>query len=95
MRVNGTAEITTNEDVLARWDRNGKRPKAALVVKVQEVFLHCGKALIRARLWADDYKIERSQLPTYGQMLKDQIETTETADQMQASIEHGYSTRLY
>ena len=95
LRVNGTAEITTNEDVLARWDRNGKRPKAALVVKVQEAFLHCGKALIRARLWEDDYKIERSQLPTYGQMLKDQIETTETADQMQASIEHGYSTRLY
>jgi PPOX class probable FMN-dependent enzyme len=95
LRVNGTAEITTNEDVLARWNRNGKRPKAALVVKVQEAFLHCGKALIRARLWEDDYKIERSQLPTYGQMLKDQIETTETADQMQASIEHGYSTRLY
>jgi PPOX class probable FMN-dependent enzyme len=95
LRVNGTAEITTNEDVLARWDRNGKRPKAALVVKVQEAFLHCGKALIRARLWEDDYKIKRSQLPTYGQMLKDQIETTETADQMQASIEHGYSTRLY
>ena len=95
LRVNGTAEITTNEDVLARWDRNGKRPKAALVVKVREAFLHCGKALIRARLWEDDYKIKRSQLPTYGQMLKDQIETTETADQMQASIEHGYSTRLY
>jgi PPOX class probable FMN-dependent enzyme len=95
LRVNGTAEITTNEDVLARWDRNGKRPKAALVVKVQEAFLHCGKALIRARLWEDDYKIKRSQLPSYGQMLKDQIETTETADQMQASIEHGYSTRLY
>ena len=95
LRVNGTAEITTNSDLLARWDRNGKTPKAALVVKVQEAFLHCGKALIRARLWEDDYKIERSQLPTYGQMLKDQIETTETADQMQASVEEGYSTRLY
>ena len=54
-----------------------------------------GEQSVRARLWEDDYKIRRSQLPTYGQMLKDQIETTETADQMQASIEHGYSTRLY
>src|SRR2546428_5684366 len=86
LRVNGTAEITTSADILSRWDRNGKRPKAALVVKVQEAFLHCAKALIRARLWEDDYKIKRSQLPPYGQMLKDQIETTETAEQMQASI---------
>src|SRR5881296_4446494 len=38
LRVNGTAEITTSADILSRWDRNGKRPKAALVVKVQEAF---------------------------------------------------------
>ena len=95
LRVNGTAEISTNVDLLNRWDRNGKRPKSALVIRVHEAFLHCGKALIRARLWEDAYKIERSQLPTYGQMLKDQIETTETADQMQASIESGYANKLY
>src|SRR5215467_8417635 len=95
LRVNGTAEITTRPDLLDRWERNGKRPKALLVVKVHEAFLHCGKALIRARLWEDDYKIQRSQLPPYGQMLKDQIETTETAEQMQASIESGYANKLY
>jgi PPOX class probable FMN-dependent enzyme len=95
LRVNGTGEITTKPDLLDRWERNGKRPKAALVVKVHEAFLHCGKALIRARLWEDDYKIERSQLPPYGQMLKDQIETTETAEQMQESIESGYANKLW
>jgi len=95
LRVNGTGEITTKPDLLDRWERNGKRPKALLVVKVHEAFLHCGKALIRARLWEDDYKIQRSQLPPYGQMLKDQIETTETAEQMQASIESGYANKLY
>src|SRR5215831_8100039 len=95
LRVNGTAEITTRPELLARWERNGKRPKAALVIKVKEAFLHCGKALIRARLWEDDYKIQRSQLPPYGQMLKDQIETTETAEQMQESIESGYANKLW
>jgi PPOX class probable FMN-dependent enzyme len=95
LRVNGTAEITTRPELLARWEGNGKRPKAALVIKVKEAFLHCGKALIRARLWEDDYKIQRSQLPTYGQMLKDQIQTTETAEEMQTSIENGYVNKLY
>ena len=95
LRVNGTAEVTTNAELLDRWERNGKRPRAALVVKVREAFLHCGKALIRARLWEDDYKIARAKLPPYGQMLKDQINTTETAEEMQASIENGYANKLY
>ena len=34
--------------------------------------MHCGKALIRARLWAPDAQIDRRTLPTYGQILKDQ-----------------------
>jgi len=95
LRVNGTAEVTTNTELLDRWERNGKRPRAALVVRVREAFLHCGKALIRARLWEDDYKIARAELPPYGQMLKDQINTTETAEEMQTSIENGYANKLY
>ena len=95
LRVNGTAEITTNPDLMNRWERNGKRPRAVVVVTVREAFLHCGKALIRSRLWQDDYKIERRELPPYGRMLKDQIETTETAEEMQDSIENGYANKLY
>ena len=95
LRVNGTAEISTNAELLSRWERNGKRPRTTVVVTVREAFLHCGKALIRSRLWQDDYKIDRSELPPYGQMLKDQIEIAETAEEMQASIEQGYSNRLY
>jgi PPOX class probable FMN-dependent enzyme len=95
LRINGTAEISTKTELLERWERNGKRPRAVLVVKVQDAFLHCGKALIRARLWEDDYKIDRTELPSYGQMLKDQIETTETAEEIQSSIENGYANKLY
>ena len=95
LRVNGTAAITTTSDLMNRWDRSGKHPKAVLVVTVQDAFLHCGKALIRSRLWENDYKIDRDELPSYGQMLKDQIETTETAEEIQTSVEHGYSKKLY
>lgn|SRR5207249_2963441 len=95
LRVNGAAEITMNPELLSRWERNGKRPRAVVVVAVREAFFHCGKALIRSRLWQDDYKIDRSELPPYGRMLKDQIETTETAEEIQASIENGYANKLY
>ena len=95
LRVNGTAEITTRTDLLARWERNGKGPKTAVVITVREAFLHCGKALIRSRLWEDDYRIERTALPSYGQMLKDHTQIDESVEQIQASVENGYRNKLY
>jgi PPOX class probable FMN-dependent enzyme len=95
LRVNGKAEITINPDVLALWDVNGKHPKSALLIAVEEAFLHCGKALIRSRLWREDYKIDRSQLPSYGRMLKDQIEICDSAEEIEASVAEGYRERLY
>ena len=95
LRVNGTAEITTRNELLARWERNGKGPKTAVVITVREAFLHCGKALIRSRLWEDDYRIERTALPSYGQMLKDHTQIDESVEQIQASVENGYRNKLY
>jgi PPOX class probable FMN-dependent enzyme len=95
LRVNGTAEIVMEAALRARWDVGGKHPRSVLRVTVQEAYLHCGKALIRSRLWDADTKIERASLPTYGQMLKDQIDVRDTADQIQASVEDGYKNRLY
>lgn len=95
LRVNGTAEIRTDSVLLSRWDRNGKKPTTALVITVSEAFFHCGKALIRSKLWQEDYKIERAALPPYGRMLKDQIAINDTVEEIQASIEDGYKNHLY
>jgi hypothetical protein len=89
------AKITTDSDVLARWQVNGKEPKSALLITVCEAFLHCGKALIRSRLWQDDYRVERNQLPSYGRMLKDQIVVRDSVDDIEASIAEGYRDKLY
>jgi len=95
LRASGTAEIRTSSELLERWQRNGKKPRAVLVVTIREAFFHCGKALIRSRLWKDDYKIQRSELPPYGEILKDQIVTSETAEQIEMSIQSGYNNKLY
>lgn len=95
LRVNGRAEVTSDPALLARWDTNGKQPKSALLISVEEAFLHCGKALIRARLWHDDYKIDRAELPPYGRMLKDQIDVRDSAEEIQASVAEGYRSKLY
>jgi PPOX class probable FMN-dependent enzyme len=95
LRVNGAARITTDPALLARWETNGKTPKSALVVTVREAYMHCGKALIRSRLWEDDYRVDRSVLPTYGCMLKDHTGIAQTAEEIDASVNDGYRNKLY
>ena len=51
LRVNGRAEISTAPEHLTPLAINGRPPISALKVTVEEAFLHCAKALIRARVW--------------------------------------------
>ena len=95
LRVNGVAEISLDPALLERWNVNGRHPRSVLRVSVREAFLHCGRAILRAKLWDESSKVERSALPSYGQMLKDQTHVRDSAEEIQASVEDGYKTRLY
>lgn len=95
LRVNGQAAVTIDPALLQQWNVAGRQPKAIIRVTVREAYLHCGKALLRSKLWEDDYRIDRDTLPSYARMLKDQIELPETADELQATIENAYKTALY
>ena len=95
LRVNGPGEITMEPALLERWTVNEKHPRSALRVAVREAYLHCAKALLRSKLWSDDYRIDRSELPSYARMLKDQGVTTQSVQELQSAIDESYSTRLY
>ncbi len=73
LRVNGQAEISIDPKLRAPLAIKGKLPLSVLKVTVEEAFLHCAKALIRACLWDSEARMERSCYPTYGQVLADQI----------------------
>ncbi|WP_343561963.1 pyridoxamine 5'-phosphate oxidase family protein [Kiloniella sp. b19] len=73
LRINGQASIHTDGELLALFDRNGKKPLSVLRIAVREVFLHCAKALMRSELWDSNRQIVRSDFPTMGQMITDQI----------------------
>lgn len=91
LRINGTARITCAEPLLNSMATNGKPPKLAIVVSVNEVFLHCARALMRARLWSGDYRIERDQLPTLGRMIVEQAKSASlTAEEADARINAAY-----
>lgn len=71
LRVNGTAQICVEPQLLTRFAVNGQLPKTVLRITVTSVYFQCSRAVIRAGLWDAARQIERSALPTAGQILKD------------------------
>ena len=94
LRINGRAGIATDPELLARLAIRGKPPLSALRVTVEEAYLHCAKALIRARIWEPEARVERSRFPTYGQVLADQIEGADAAE-IDADSAESARTDLY
>jgi PPOX class probable FMN-dependent enzyme len=96
LRVNGKATITDEPELLATMEVEGKPPRLAIVVQVEEAYLHCAKAFKRSRLWDPSAQLERAALPSLGQMLRDQIRPKDrTAADIDAYAEEDYRTRLY
>jgi hypothetical protein len=74
----------------------GKLPKLAIVVDVQEVFTHCPKAFLRSKLWSEDHRIQRSELPSFAQILKDHTGMVECdVEELQREIDHRAATTLH
>jgi len=69
-RVNGTAVITDDGELLANSAVEGKTPRLGIVVSVREAYTQCAKALIRSDLWNPAHHIERAELPSHGEILK-------------------------
>ncbi|MCB8839229.1 pyridoxamine 5'-phosphate oxidase family protein [Aurantimonas sp. VKM B-3413] len=69
LRVNGTAEIDVDPALLALFDVGGKPAKSVLRIHVERVYFQCQKALARSRLWDPACQVERSTLPTAGDIL--------------------------
>jgi len=94
LRVNGRAAVTVDPDRLAGLWAQGKAPRAALVVRVEEVFFHCGKALRRGLLWDAARHLPAGGFPSLGRVLAEQTGRGTVAE-AEARIEHSYRTTLY
>jgi PPOX class probable FMN-dependent enzyme len=51
LRVNGTARIARDRWLRERMAMAGRAPELALVVTVEEAFVHCTKCMVRSHLW--------------------------------------------
>ena len=87
LRVNGQARLSDENSLLEIFKNEKRTPKLVIEIKVEDVYLHCAKALMRSKLWDAGRKVERSVLPTMGQMLADQIGEPALAESQAQMVE--------
>ncbi|MGR3742666.1 MAG: pyridoxamine 5'-phosphate oxidase family protein [Pseudooceanicola nanhaiensis] len=95
LRINGTARLTVDDTLRQQFAMNGRPALAVLVVSIREVYMHCAKAFIRSGLWKPDTWPERSEMPTLGEIIRDQLETAETASMIDEKLDENYRTALW
>ncbi len=92
LRVGGSGAVTTDPALLAAMEEFGKLPRAVLRIEVKETYFHCGKALMRSKLWSKETQVERGRFPSISQVIHDQTSLGEP--ETQAEVEARYKTQL-
>ncbi|UGV25290.1 pyridoxamine 5'-phosphate oxidase family protein [Rhodopseudomonas boonkerdii] len=69
LRVNGTAHLSDDPDLLQSFAVTEKAPRTVIVMQVGEIYFQCARAIVRSELWNPDKHIDPKTLPTPGEIL--------------------------
>ena len=94
LRVNGAAWLTTDDRVLDLWSGELRRPTTAIVVRADEVFMHCAKAFRRGKVWDPDSWDDLAEAPDGIDLLRAQGLIDVDTDTARAFIEQSYASDL-
>jgi PPOX class probable FMN-dependent enzyme len=95
LRVNGDARITVDPGLRERLAVDGKEPLSVIVVTVKAAYMHCAKAFMRSDLWKPDTWYDRATLPTLGQILRDQLAMTDSAEATDRWLDEEYRQTMW
>ena len=71
LRINGTATLSIDPDVIERFVIDGAAPRCVVRVSIETVYFQCARALMRSELWSQDAHVDPAKLPTCGQILEE------------------------
>jgi PPOX class probable FMN-dependent enzyme len=94
LRVNGRAWVTTDDAVLDGFTAELRRPTAAIGVLVEEAYVHCAKALRRARLWDPATWPAESERPSPAAMFRTHLAMDVEVAVLEGVLEDSYAADL-
>ena len=95
LRINGRAAILTDQGLCESFTMQNKVPATVLAVSVERIYIQCQKALVRSRLWSPEAQIERSELPSAGEILRERSLEDPKAEAFDAeAYDRGYPEHM-
>lgn len=94
LRINGRATLVRDAPFFDDMVVKGHRPVLAIVVHVEQIFLHCAKAFMRSDLWQPE-TWHPEALPSPARLVKDVQDIRESLEEMEAHYGPGYRAGLY
>ncbi|WP_284987592.1 MSMEG_1061 family FMN-dependent PPOX-type flavoprotein [Arthrobacter sp. fls2-241-R2A-172] len=94
LRINGTARVVSDADFFEHMVVKGHRPRAAVVVTVEEVFTHCGKAFMRSGLWQPE-TWESGDLPSIAVLAKTYTQPEAPLEELESYYGPSYAEGMY
>ncbi|GAA4029061.1 MSMEG_1061 family FMN-dependent PPOX-type flavoprotein [Actimicrobium antarcticum] len=73
LRVNGRASISIEPALLTRFTVDDIAPKSVMVVRVEQAFVQCSRALLRSGLWRQDGVSQTLLQGDFIHLLEDKI----------------------
>ncbi|EED34706.1 phosphohydrolase (MutT/nudix family protein) [Luminiphilus syltensis NOR5-1B] len=95
LRLSGHARLIKSEELLAYSAVNGRHLDVGLLITVTKAYFHCGKAVIRSKLWTNEYQPEDKIIPSFGQIIGEQAESDMAVSVMDDIVDHAYQDELY
>ena len=94
VRVNGSATLSADPELLARLAARGRPALLAIRVHVEECFHHCAKAFLRSKLWKPESWSERLKI-SFGAMAAKRMKLgDDVAAKFDAAVEADYRNNL-
>jgi PPOX class probable FMN-dependent enzyme len=95
LRVNGKGIISTDPELLQRFEVRGKLPALVIVVTLEEALGHCSKAFRRSKLWQSDY-LPKDKVPSLAELMSGHLQLDEdTTNMLRAAIEDDVQNNMY
>jgi PPOX class probable FMN-dependent enzyme len=95
LRINGRASVSVDPELCARVAIDGVQPKVAIVVDVDECYIHCAKALRRSGLWDPQTWAEPASRPSAAEVIVDQYALDVDPAVVEADLEAGYQETIW
>jgi len=73
LRINGNAFIEDSLEIRAQFEINNNIPKTCIIINIEEIFMHCAKAIMRSSFWDHSKYLSQTEFPTISKIINDQL----------------------